>query len=388
MMRKILVFAAAAALVLGLSVPSWAVADFDIGASVRLETGWQFSDFGDARAIGAEDSQTQFYMRNPGTGRLNFKATVGDVTGFIEYALNANGTLRHGYLEWDMGGGMSLLVGQTWALFSPGAADQRLNFENSLTGFGVLYYDRIPQVRFTYAAETFTIQASAEDSRQLAGASALAPAGAGGYQVEDPIPAFTVLADFKPMEMLSLTPSIYFQTYDYTAIAPGTVGGDQSVDSWVLCLDARVDVDMFTFKGEIWYGNNVGDSASFNDQRPNATTVLGSPGLNTAGTDLEDTSAWGGFAQVTFALEPALINLGFGTQQADTELRPSAAFEDDVTTWGAFVNVVYNLTDNFWIVPELLYQNYGDDANKNAFGAGRNDLGNDMIIGVLIGADF
>ena len=91
---------------------------------------------------------------------------------------------------------------------------------------------------------------------------------------------------------------------------------------------------------------------------------------------------------MTFSLEPALINLGFGTQQADTELRPSAVFEDDVSTWGAFVNVVYNLTDNFWIVPELLYQDYGDDAAKNAFGAGRNDLGNDMIIGVLIGADF
>ncbi len=41
-----------------------------------------------------------------------------------------------------------------------------------------------------------------------------------------------------------------------------------------------------------------------------------------------------------------------------------------------------------YIQPELLYQDYGDAADPNEFGAGQNDIGSDIFAGVHFQADF
>ncbi len=35
--------------------------------------------------------------------------------------------------------------------------------------------------------------------------------------------------------------------------------------------------------------------------------------------------------------------------------------EDSNTVWGAYVNVIYNFTDNFYIQPEIAYRSNGED---------------------------
>ena len=56
-----------------------------------------------------------------------------------------------------------------------------------------------------------------------------------------------------------------------------------------------------------------------------------------------------------------------------------------------FVNVLYNLTDSFYIQPEISYFDYGDDADKTAVAgraAGKNDLGSEIWVGIHLQADF
>ena len=385
-MKKIFIFAAAALLVLGFSTSSWAVADFAIGGSARLDTDWRFTDLGDTQGIGNEDSQTQFELFNPGNGRVNFKATVDDVTGFFELAMgDTNVSIRHAYASWDMGGGQSLLFGHTWSIAGFAFTDQRMAFDNGNVGAGALYFGRNPQLRYTYAVETFTLELSAEDNRI---AAAPAPLVAAGYIAEDIIPALSASVNFAPIEMLTLTPSVFYQMYDLTGIAAAT--RDIDVDAWALELDGRLNFEMFRISFQGWFGQNLGIAAnSFDWLRAGAgaTVAMGTPVANAAVNDVEDVSAYGGFVQLTFPMETMLFNIGGGYQESDVE-NPGAGWESDMTIYSFFVNVLYNLTDNMYIQPEISYFDFGDDANKNAFGAGRNDLGTDLYVGVHWQADF
>ena len=386
-MKKIFVFAAAAVLVFGLSTSSWAVADFAIGGSARLDAGWQFTDLGDLNEPAGEDSQTTFFLMNPGNGRVNFSATVDDVTGFFEIAMgDTNVSIRHAYASWDMGGGTSLLFGHTWSIAGFAFTDQRLNFDNGHVGAGALYFGRNPQIRYTYAAETFTLELAAEDNRI---AAAPAPLVAANYIAEDIIPALTASVSFSPMEMLTLKPNVFYQMYDLTGIAAGTK--DVDVDAWSIAMDGRLNFEMFRISFQGWYGQNLGIAAnSFDWTRLNATVAMGTPVVDAAGTDVEDVAAYGGFVQLTFPMETMMLNVGLGYQESDVENTPSVNFESDMAVYSFFVNVLYNLTDNMYIQPEISYFDYGDDANKNAFGAGvgKNDLGNDLFVGVHWQADF
>ncbi len=394
-MRKIFIFAAAALFVLGMSTPSWAVADFAIGASVRIDAGWQFSDLGDTNGIGGEDSQTQWFLANPGNSRINFKATVGDVTGFAELALASTDIgLRHAYASWDMGGGGSLLFGHTWSIMAFGFTDNRLNADNANIGFGTLYFSRNPQIRYTYAGEAFTVKVAIEDNDPT---TELGPL----FVAEDPIadvaeddpylaesftPMFQASISFNPLENVSLTPSAFYQAYELTGITAAT--SDVDIDAFGFALDGRVDFDIARISFEGWIGENLGVVAAGFDSRPAGTIDAGVPVPDAAGTDVEDVTSWGGFVQLTFRFEPAILNLGAGYQESDVEVSPGVGFEDDVTSAAYFINVLYNLTDNMYIQPELLYQDYGDAADPNEFGAGQNDIGSDIFAGVHFQADF
>jgi hypothetical protein len=386
MMKKIFVLAAAALFVLGMSTSSWAVADFAIGGSVRLDMGWVIGDLGDTNEPGGEDSQTTFFVANPGNGRINFKATVGDVTGFFEFAMGSTDvSTRHIYASWDMGGGHSLLFGHTWSIMAFGFTDQRLNGDDANIGFGCLYFSRVPQLRYTYSGEMFTVKIAAENPDE----AFFGPATAALHVTESYIPMFVAEVSHNPLEQLYLQYSGFYNGYELTEI--GTLGspitGDVDVDSFGFAIDGSYDFEMARISFEGWMGENLGVNAAGFDSRPTSTVAAGAPVSNAAGTDVEDVTSWGGFVQLTFRFEPAILNLGAGYQESDVE-NPGVGFEDDIAQTSFFVNVLYNLTDNFYIQPEISYFDYGDDADENAFGPGDNDLGADIFLGVHFQADF
>jgi len=411
-MKKIFVLAAAAVFVLGMTAPSWAVAEFAIGGSVRLDAGWQFSDLGDSQGFTAgranEDSQTQFFLVNPGNGRINFKATVGDVTGFMEFAMGSTGvSTRHIYASWDMGGGSSLLFGHTWSVMAFGFTDMRLADDLASIGYGCLYFGRVPQLRYTYAADTWNLKVALENFT-VPSASSL---GIQDYEIdpltgqvtttivtpnfvsETYIPALTAAVGITASEMFPVTVSGYYQQWDLKGIKPGTKDVGASV--YAAAIDGRVNLDFMKIVYEGWWGNNLGLRANSFDGRPNATTVFGAPGVTVAGNDLNDCRSWGGFIELSFPFETVALNLGGGYQTASVEQKPSAKlgtdtvrYESDLSTYGFFINVLYNLTDNFYIQPEITYLDHGSDANKDAFGTGKNDLGSDIYAGIHFQADF
>ena len=386
MYKKWVVFSALTALTLVFSAPSWAVADFAMGGNIQLETSWSFDDVGDlddTTATGTPvpagtgfDDTTDFNSFLLSSSRLNFKAKVGDVTGFYEIGFGAGAgiTTRKAYAEWDAGDFL-LLVGRDEGIVAYGFTDQQLNNRRNNKGYGTLYDGRTDHIRLTIPTETFTFKGALYQAR---GQALLGTA----VDTEAPIPGLAAAATFKPMEMLTFTPSAYFQTYELLAPppAPGAVDYDgEDIDTWAIALDGRVDLESFYFAYELWYGQNLG-SANF------TTQPLTSAQLNALTAKVEDVNAYGGFVRFVWPLEMIRFLAGVGAEvvdwdDLDQDLATPATAADDNTTWSGYVAVIYNFTDNFWMQPEVSYFDNGNNPRDI-------DLGNEIWVGIHWQADF
>jgi hypothetical protein len=367
MMKKIFILAAAAVFVLGMSAPSWAVADFAIGGNIQYEPFWQFNDLGDFDVAGTlngpeEDSTTDFLGDLDGSSRINFKATVGDVTGFYELGIGSGSgiSVRHAWAEWDAGT-FQLMVGRNWGLVAFGFTDVTLGFDGA---YGNLYDSRIDQIRLTVPGETWAFKVALQTAR---GQGLLGDAVA----TEAPIPYINAAVDFAFGEAFPITVSGGFQTYE---LIGGTIDGED-VMTWALAANGRLNFEALYFAYQVWYAQNPG-SGGFT---AGPLTVAGA-----VGADVEDAVAYGGFLRMVVPMETITFNVGGSIEFADySDLEPVGAvgWEDDSTRWAGYINVIYNFTDNFYMQPEISYFENGDDT----FG---NDTGNTINVGVHFQANF
>ena len=368
---------------------SWAAtfkigdADFKLGGSLRYDLGYQLSDFGDV-AVGLEDSQTNYFSSTTDS-RVNLWAKYGDVTGFAEWDLTGGLDQRHAYLTYDMGGGNSLLAGHTWSLLALHFPTQQMRDDISLIGFGKLYSGRHPQLRFTHKGSNVTINVALEDN------DISTPTGLlGTYVANELTPAILASLTFKPVDNVSITPSLLYQKYELTGSGYGVK--DVDVDGWAIALDGTIKTEIVIFDFEAWAAQNAGIFADAFDLRPAArkSVTFGAPVADITGNDIEDVSSMGGWAQVAVPINAkTLARVGAGYQKADVE-NFGPTYESDVSTMGVFANVKYNLTKNLFVQPEVAYFDYGDAALKTLPGlaTGNNDLGSDTYIGIHFQFDF
>jgi hypothetical protein len=388
MAKKLTLLFVAAVTVLSFSSQSWAYTDFEIGGNVQLETSWRFDDVGDLddkdatgtpQPLGTGfDDTTNFNNFLLSSSRLKFRATVGDVTGYYEIGFGSGSRIstRKAYAEWDAGGFL-LLFGRHDGVVAYGDTDQQLDSGAANQGFGNLYDGRNDQLRITIPGETFTFKGALYQAR----GQALALLG-NAVDTEAPIPALAANVSFKPTEMLTFTPSGYFQTYELLAPPPaaGAVDYDgEGVDTWAFAVDGRVDLESFYFAYELWYGENLG-SGGF------TTQPLTGAQLNAVSGKIEDVTAYGGFVRFVWPMETMRFLTGIGAEvvdwdDLDQDLATPATAADDNTVWAGYVAVIYNFTDNFWMQPEISYFDQGNNRRDV-------DLGHEIWVGVHWQADF
>ena len=410
--------AAIAIMVIGFALPSQAASfkvgdvDWSLGGSIRLDTGWQLSDYGDVPA-GVNDSTTDFFLRNPTDSRINAKAVYGKTTAFAELGLGAESdvSLRHLYVSYDMGGGNSLLVGRTWTCLAEDSPHQLLWDDPNLWGFGDLSAYRHDQIRFIHAQNKMTFQVAIEDTKEaplsIENLLSRINTATGAditienfYTVEDPLPALVLSLGYDGGNF-TVTPSLYVQTYKLKGNTDDI--DDVTVTSYAVACDASVKLDPVTLSGEIWYGQNL--SLFELDLRNNASLEFGAPSPSEDSNDIEDVKSYGGWVQLAANVKPGTLYVGAGYQQAKTELPDELVIptviddedviitiqtEDKISTWGAFINYEFPIAKNFTITPELAYFNYGKDALKIWPGLkdGKNKLGTETFIGVHFQYDF
>ncbi|HOJ13218.1 MAG TPA: hypothetical protein PLS81_02840 [Deltaproteobacteria bacterium] len=387
MNRTILAFLTCVSLAVssGVHAASFKLGDVDmtLGGSARLDVGWQSSDYGDV-AQGKPDSMTDFFLRNPGNSRVKIKAAYEGITGYAEIGLKTDNSVgvRHVYASYDLGEGRGILFGQTDTVFSELRPDQRLNDDLNLQGFGYLYNNRRPQVRYTVASGAVAFKVAIEEPRGVADEYVSV---SGDHLKEKAMPAVAAAFEYKDGG-ISVSPSAFYQQFRNKANDDNPDTKDITVATYGLCLSGSVKADPATFTGGLWYGQNL--SVFDLDKRKNSpSTVFGKPVADEAGNDIEDIDSLGGWAQVSLKAGPGVFRAGAGMQRSETGWKGDA-YEDDISTMGAFVNYEYTVAKGFTVTPEIAYFDYGKDANKNKVSEGKSDLGSDTLVGVHLQYDF
>ncbi len=409
--KGILALVLGVCLVFGITAPLWAAQAFKVGdadvsvyASLRLETDYQFHNRGDV-PYGQTDNTTDFNMWMSPISRAGLRINYGKVSGLVEYGLKADSRvsqetyLRHAFGVYNMGGGNSILIGQTWSIAADAAHVplQRLRKENLLIGVGKLYFHRNQQIRFTHKTERTVLKVAIEDNDNYkttykeAGETGLAGEFGlleNGYLVDESTPALDLSFTFKPNSNISLTPTGMIQRYKLKDNSL-SVYHDVNVMTWAASLEGTIKTGLVNLDFEGWCGQNVGLSTVLFDQRPGVIKA-GIPVANHYKSDIKDVNSYGGWLQFGVPIKPVTMFIGAGYQQSQVrnEDDPSTGtfYRDNVSCWSAFINFKYDVTKQFYIMPEISYFDWGDAATTKKTSDGvpyGNDLGSDLYAGVF-----
>jgi hypothetical protein len=390
MMRKIFVLAAAAVFVLGLSTSSWAVAEFDFGASIRSNFQWNQENKDRSVALGKDDSgvgETSFSMVNGGRSRIYMDGTLDDFTARLEIRLWEGNQIRadRASATWNFSEGMYFLFGYDSDLVDLHWSDAVLD-NNANYGFGAIGDNKQVQAQIGGSTETFTWGVDLSQSWE-GGLGQFAGLGNVTSEVTI-IPRAEGIVKFAVGEMFDIGASGWFQVTEARRPPPpvGTTAGlsDKSITEWGINSRFRYFSDFVNVGLGAFYGKNLGISG-----------VAGHPGWTATGAtaliggSVKDVTGYGIFLTGSFPIEPVTLGIGGGFESTSTDLSKGTAVpvvggivtEKDWTQWNFYVNVLYSFTDNFSIIPEFLYRDYG----KSYLGVKQ---GNEWVIGARLQADF
>jgi hypothetical protein len=368
-----------------------------IGGSLRYDIGWKRSDLGSTPVTpaGQVSEKTTFFNEVPIDNRLFLGVAYDKIKSFLDIAIKGNDpgsnaiTNRQAYFTYDMGGGNTILFGQTYSILSAGAPKyQMLNADNILRGFGNLAHLRIEQIQFSHKGGPMLYQFSVETTRSaMPSTSALMT----NHTEEKSFPAVVAAITYKN-NGFTLTPSGYFQSYKLRGNQNGAK--DINVTSWAAALNGEYATRVVTISMEGWYGSNLstlGPSLGNNDNRPSAkrTTVMGVPYVTSDG-NIRDARDMGGWIQLSFPVKPIIINVGAGYQREEVpDMGPT--YESSIETKAVFTNFRYPIYKGFFMQPEIVWFDYGHDAQKQlsaSYAYGDNKLGSDVFAGIHFQYDF
>jgi hypothetical protein len=374
MMKKFFILFAVFALVGSFAVTATAT-DWDFYGSARMATFHMMND----KLVAAspdDDGDTQWDLQ--GNARLGATVKNGAVGGGFEYGSGPN--LRKLYGTYEFGGNQ-LLVGQTYTPVSQYFySNQVWGGDNDLLGCGQAYAGRQPMIQLKI--------------KKMIQIALVKPAGSTlGIAASDLDGNGTVDADESP-DQDNILPKLeasfnmskdkffvdaFFGAQTFSVENIGTLGAqDVSVMSYIIGAGGGVNLGKAYVNAGLHYAMNGGDYglAGGSEYAP-----LGAANnhatYNAAAVDVNDNTTIGALLVAGLkASDKVTVELGLGYDSQDLD---GAANKDD--TMAYYVNATYNIADGVFVVPELGYFDY----MENAAGA---DQGNSMYLGAKTQINF
>jgi hypothetical protein len=392
MMRKILVLVAAAVFVLGLSTSSWAIAEFDIGATIR--TNIQYNVFNDDRVL-VEDGPTQddgygdltLSVPNGGRARIFLNGTLDDFTSRFELRMGDDNRDKvrgiradRASATWNFAEGMYFLFGLDSDEVDLHWSDAVMNDSGNFQ-FGAIGDQKEWQIQLGGSTEMFTWAIVAANPWDVTGDGSELELDIGNFESEHALfPRFEGIVKFAVGEMFDFGVSGWVQNIE---LQNSPTFSDEDITEWGFNTRARFYSDYVNVGAGFFYGNNLGVSGV--DGADGLYDSEGGIGVDANGK-VEDVNTFGGLITFSIPLEPVTIGVGGGFETANTDVDIGLVSgaplpEDDWTQWNMYVNVLYNFTDNFSIIPEFWYADYGDSFEDV-------DQGTEWVIGARLQADF
>jgi hypothetical protein len=371
-MKKFIIFVAAIAMV-GAFVPT-AMADVDLYGSARFRT--YYNDFSTDKAGQYDDGDLEWRIGHLTRFGANFKSDK--ITGKFEMDARAGGAGSTGNIENDSGasrlgnmrlrqlwgqydfGSWKFMIGQNYPLYD--APVSGINYySGGFQKFGGIGYDvaRTSQVRLTFG--DFRLALLPTDTSKD---------GVEGYDSDTDIlfPKVELRYDWK-FDAGAVNFIGGYQTYK----AVNSVDADQTISSWVLGARGKMNF------GPAYVGLSL--SYRQNGSEYGVWTVADEGArINAAGSDIEDSTAWGGVAAVGFKINDSnTIEASYGYIKSENDI---GNMEDKAQVIGLMWK--YTVAPGFYIIPEFMYQ---DNKEKKDFGV-ENDKGDNTIFGVFWRIDF
>jgi hypothetical protein len=173
-------------------------------------------------------------------------------------------------------------------------------------------------------------------------------------------------------------PSFTYATSNYDQVQAGS---DDDYDSWGLACGIKAGFGMFSFQGEITFGQNLSGSG-YAGGSAFAAPVAYSPLATSSAKKIEDTDILAWWAQIGVKFGPGTLYGMYGQEKTENDGNPSVvadALERDVTRKFYGVTMPIAVAKGFTIRPEIIF--YDNDSSANIGGTGV-DFGDELIAGV------
>ena len=368
-MKKFMVIIAVIAMVGAFTATSMA-AEWNFYGSSRMTTVW-YDKSKEVVGTNFDDQDTAWTSQT--NARIGAKVKASDaVSGRFEMGMSSNNGHKYGdrtthpelsninsdtvwlrlmYGEYNFGSG-SLLVGQdytpTTAILSANIgvlpsviASQGLTPVNDGEGnalqVGAFYISRQPQIKLKFGG----LQLAFIDPKQTT---------IGAYTDSDTtLPRIEASYKFKT-DMFSITP---YAGYNTTEMSDPTNDNSITVSSYVVGASGDVNFGPMYVKAQVFWSQNPD-----NYGRSNVGLYDGAI-LNAAGTDVEDSSCYGGQLIAGFKLSDLLtFEAGYSYDHNEVDLNTGFTGENDPSAW--YVNATITLAPGVYIIPEVGYFDFGD----------------------------
>ena len=368
-MKKLTILIAAVALVC-FSVPAMAV-DWNMYGSARMATFYDSRDFGDGtNAAGTDDKDSEMQWELQGNSRLGARVKADQVSGRIELALTSSNTHDGGvdtrliYGDWKFSDAGTLRVGKGYTPTSQFISGQVHNDDLGLLGVGTNYARRPGSLQLFFGGfEVALIEASNAERGGFTGGDLdrYLPKIEAKYGMSLDAFSFNVMGGYQLI------------TYEDT---PG-VNGPEDVDvtSYIIGADVGFNFGPAYVKVAGSYGQNWGN-ARWSDLVYG--DVTSSTGQFDGDDDVDDSDNYQFAGVVGMKISDMLsVEGGAGYRMADSD---APGFDED-EAWSAYAQAVIALAPGVYIVPEVGYYDFMDDAAGD-------DEGDQFYLGAKWQIDF
>jgi hypothetical protein len=296
--------------------------------------------------------------------RIGSKVKARDaVSGRFEFAVannngvSATGTtdkqgvaLRLMYGEYNFGSGL-LLVGQDYTpvdqilsnsigalAYQITGTDPVADGEGDALTIGSFYESRKPQIKLKFGNLQLAFIQMATTTEDVY------------TDIDTTIPKIEVNYAFKT-DAFSITP---YAGYNSVEMADSTNDNSITVDSYVVGAAGKINFGPMSLAANVFWAQNAQNYGRLN------RGLYDGAELNSAGTDTEDASTWGGQVIAGFKLSDMLaFGAGYSYDHNEVDLAGGATGENDPSHW--YVNATITLAPGVYIIPEIGMFDFGDD---------------------------
>jgi hypothetical protein len=333
-MKKLMALIAAIAMVAGFTMTA-AAAEWNFYGSARVATfytDWDGEDY--VLTANGDDSDGDLSHGIQGNSRIGANVKVSDeLSGRFEFGVNnATITSRLLYGTWNFGSG-DLTVGKFYSPLNFFYSNQVFGDDGNMLNVGGVYSGRNSGVQLKFGGFKIAFLNPVTSTLNSAVANDIdtwLPRIEASYHM-DLGDAFIDIAGG-------------YNTYDFDNFVV-----DDSVDSYVIALGAGMNFGNIYVKGDVWFGQNVGQYLGWHDTFDDAVIIAGS---------VEDNDSWGALLVAGMKIND-MYAMEAGIGYTESEVDVSGSNEDGVMAY--YIQMTINLAPGVFIVPEIGYYDREED---------------------------